>query len=171
MTTLYDLGEELNLIVEQVQDLLSEGIDPNDERVQDLLEKMVSQEDQWEIKAVNVAKFLNQLSLDESQIDSEIERLSKKKKSISNTYSSLHDLLLWQMQNFGKDEIKNSLINIKVRENPISVVIKDEEKIPSQFKTEKVTITVNKNALKLAHKDGAEFEGVEFVRNKKLSIK
>ena len=101
MTTLYDLGENLNLVVEQVQDLLSDGIDPSDERVQELLEKMVAHEDEWETKAVNVAKFLNQLSLDEQQVDAEIERLTKKKKSLSNAYSSLHDLLLWQMQNFG----------------------------------------------------------------------
>lgn len=171
MTTLYNLGEELNSIVERVQDLLDDGVDPNDERVQELLEKMVSQEDQWELKAVNVGKFLNQLLLDESQINAEIERLTKKKKSISNTYSSLHDLLLWQMTSFGKDEVKDSLINIKVKENPISVVIKDESKIPSIFKSEKITVTVNKNAIKLAHKDGSSIDGVEFVRNKKLSIK
>ena len=60
MATLYDLGEDLNLIVEQIQDLLNDGIDSGDDRVQELLEKMVSQEDEWESKAVNVAKFLNQ---------------------------------------------------------------------------------------------------------------
>ena len=47
MATLYNLGEDLNLIVEQIQDLLNDGIDPNDERVQELLEKMVAQEDEW----------------------------------------------------------------------------------------------------------------------------
>ena len=173
MTTLYDLGENLNLVVEQVQDLLNDGIDPSDERVQELLEKMVAHEDEWETKAVNVAKFLNQLSLDEQQVDAEIERLTKKKKSLSNAYSSLHDLLLWQMQNFGKDEIKNPLINIKVRENPLSVVVKDEKAVPMQFKTEKTTVTVNKNAIKLAMKEDAELkiDGIELTRTKKLSIK
>lgn len=32
-------------------------------------------------------------------------------------------------------------------------------------------ITVNKNAIKLAYKEGAAIEGVEFVRTKKLTIK
>lgn len=173
MTTLYDLGENLSIIVDQVQDLLNDGIDPSDERVQELLEEMVANEDEWEAKAINVAKFLNQLSLDESQIDSEIERLTKKKKSLSNAHSSLHDLLLWQMQSFGKDEIKNPLINIKVRENPISVVVKDEKAVPIQFKTEKTTVTVNKNAIKLAMKENSELkiDGIELTRTKKLSIK
>ena len=75
------------------------------------------------------------------------------------------------MTSFGKDEVKDSLINIKIKENPISVVIKDESKIPSIFKSEKTTVTVNKNAIKLAYKDGSLIDGVEFVRNKKLSIK
>ena len=95
------------------------------------------------------------------------------KKSLSSAYSSLHDLLLWQMQNFGKDEIKNPLINIKVRENPVSVVVKDENAVPMQFKTEKTTVTVNKNAIKLAMKEDAELkiDGIELTRTKKLSIK
>ena len=173
MTTLYDLGENLNLIVEQIQDLLADGIDSDDERVQELLEKMVENEDEWENKAVNVAKFLNQIALDVSQIDSEIERLTKKKKSLSNAHSSLHDLLLWQMQNFGKEEIKNALISIKVLENPVSVVVKNEDAVPAQFKTEKITVTVNKNAIKLAMKENTDLkiDGIELVRAKKLAIK
>ena len=173
MTTLYDLGENLNLIVEQIQDLLADGIDSDDERVQELLEKMVENEDEWENKAVNVAKFLNQIALDVSQIDLELDRLIKKKKSLSNAHSSLHDLLLWQMQNFGKDEIKNPLINIKVRENPVSVVVKDEGAVPAQFKIEKTTVTVNKNAIKLAMKENSDLkiDGIELTRTKKLAIK
>ena len=171
MTTLYDYGTELADTVEQVQDLLSEGVDPNDEIVQELLEKMVAQEEDWENKAINVGKFLNQLSLDEKQVEAEIERLTKKKKSLSNAFASLHDLLLWQMEEFGKDEIKNPLLTIKVRENPLSVVIKNEDAVPAQYKSEKTTITVNKNAIKLAYKDGAAIDGVEFIRTKKLTIK
>ena len=46
---------------EAARRLLADGIDPSDERVQELLERMVANEDEWETKAVNVAKFLNQL--------------------------------------------------------------------------------------------------------------
>lgn len=173
MSTLYDLGEDLNLIVEQVQDLLDDGVDPNDDSVQSLLQKMVESESEWESKAVNVAKFLNQLSLDEKQIDAEVERLTKKKKSLSNAYSSLHDLLLYQMQSFGKLEIKNPVIVIKVRENPVSVLVKDECLVPDTFKSERTTVSVNKNAIKQAMKDdeGLVVAGIELVRTKKLVIK
>lgn len=171
MTTLYNLGEDLNETVEQIQDLLADGIDPNDDRVQELLEKMVAQEENWDDKAIRVGKYLNQLLLDEKQIDAEIERLAKRKKSTSNAYSSLHDLLMFQMQSFGKEEIKDATISIKVKENPVSVIIHDENLIPSQYKEEKVTITVDKIALKKANAEGHEIEGAVFVRNKKLAIK
>lgn len=75
------------------------------------------------------------------------------------------------MKSFGKTEIKNPLLNIKIQQNPILVVVKDEAKIPSIYKTEKTTVTVNKNALKLAHKEGTEIEGADFIRTEKLSIK
>lgn len=171
MTTLYNLGEDLNETVEKIQDLLADGIDSGDDRVQELLEKMVSQEENWDNKAIRVGKYLNQLSADEKQIDAEIERLTKRKKSVSNAHSSLHDLLMWQMQNFGKEEIKDATISIKVKENPVSVLIHDENLIPSQYKKEKVSVTVDKIALKKANAEGIEIEGAVFVRNKKLAIK
>ena len=171
MATLYNLGEDLNLIVEQIQDLLNDGIDPNDERVQELLEKMVAQEDEWESKAVNVGRFLNQLSLDVVQIESEIERLTKKKKSNESAHKNLHDLLMWQMETFGKSEIKNPLLTIKLKENPPSLIVEREDLVPDKFKAKKEVVTVNKNAIKQALKDGETIDGVKLINTKELTIK
>ena len=171
MATLYDLGEDLNLIVEKIQDLLNDGIDPNDERVQELLEKMVAQEDEWESKAVNVGRFLNQLSLDVVQIESEIERLTKKKKSNESAHKNLHDLLMWQMEAFGKTEIKNPLLTIKVKENRPSLIVEREDLVPDKFKAKKEVVTVNKDAIKQALKDGETIDGVKLINTKKLTIK
>ena len=171
MTTLYDYGNQLSDTVDKIQDLLGEGISPDDERVQELLEKMVSEESDWENKAVNVAKFLNQLSLDVAQIDSEIERLTKKKKSNESAHKNLHDLLMWQMESFGKLEIKNPLLSIKVKENPPSLIVERDDLVPEKFKTKKEVVSVNKNAIKQALKDGEVVEGVKLINTKKLSIK
>jgi len=171
MTTLYDYGSQLSETVEMIQDLLSDGINPDDERVQELLEKMVSEESDWENKAVNVAKFLNQLSLDVAQIETEIDRLTKKKKSNESAHKNLHDLLMWQMETFGKTEIKNPLLTIKVKENPASLIVENEELIPEKFKAKKEVVTVNKNAIKQALKDGESIDGVKLINTKKLSIK
>jgi hypothetical protein len=171
MTTLYDYGNQLSETVEMIQDLLSEGVSTDDERVQELLEKMVSDETDWESKAINVAKFLNQLSLDVVQIESEIERLTKKKKSNESAHKNLHDLLMWQMETFGKTEIKNPLLTIKVKENPPSLIVEREDLVPDKFKAKKEVVTVNKNAIKQALKDGEAIDGVKLINTKKLTIK
>ena len=63
-------------------------------------------------------------------------------------------------------------INQKVtlKNNPPSVKINDEELIPDKFKKEKVSITIDKTAIKKAIQDGEEVVGAELVVNKTLLI-
>ncbi|MFX6318993.1 siphovirus Gp157 family protein, partial [Acinetobacter baumannii] len=80
-------------------------------------------------------------------IATEAQRLSDKAKRIKSTYGYLHDLLLDQMLEFGVSEIEDPVLSIKVKESPWSVVVKNEEEIPAQFKREKTTVEVDKRAL------------------------
>lgn len=63
-------------------------------------------------------------------------------------------------------------INQKVilKNNPPSVKINDEELIPDKFKKEKISITIDKTAIKKAIQDGEEVIGAELVVNKTLLI-
>lgn len=63
-------------------------------------------------------------------------------------------------------------INQKVtlKNNPPSVKINDEELIPDKFKKEKVSITIDKTAIKKAIQDGEEVMGAELVVGKSLVI-
>jgi len=58
-----------------------------------------------------------------------------------------------------------------VKENPWSVVVKNEEEIPSQFKREKTTVEVDKRALLNARESITDIKGIEFIRTKKLAFK
>ena len=170
MTTLYDLGYELAEKVERIQDLLSDGVSPNNEEIQLMLEQMVAQEDQWKDKAKRVSRFIHQMMLEEKMIDAEAKRLADKAKRTKQTYTYLHDLLLNQMIEFGVSEIDDPVLSIKIKENPWSVVINDESKVPAEFKREKTVVEVDKRAL-LKDREKIDFEGVEFVRTKKLAFK
>ena len=170
MTTLYDLGYELAEKVERIQDLLSEGVGPENEEVQLMLEQMVAQEDQWRDKAKRVSRFIHQMMLEEKMIDAEAKRLADKAKRTKQTYTYLHDLLLDQMIEFGVTEIDDPVLSVKVKENPWSVVIKDESKVPAEFKREKTVVEVDKRAL-LKDRENIDFEGIEFIRTKKLAFK
>lgn len=63
-------------------------------------------------------------------------------------------------------------INQKVtlKNNPPSVKINDEELIPEKFKKEKVSIVIDKTAIKKAIQDGEEVIGAELVVGKTLLI-
>ena len=170
MTTLYDLGYELAEKVERIQDLLSDGVSPNNEEIQLMLEQMVAQEDQWKDKAKRVSRFIHQMMLEEKMIDAEAKRLADKAKRTKQTYTYLHDLLLNQMIEFGVSEIDDPVLSIKIKENPWSVVINDESKVPAEFKREKTVVEVDKRAL-LKDRENIDLEGIEFVRTKKLAFK
>ena len=58
MTSLYNIGNELQSIVDDVTVLLENGEDPSSDEVQNLLQKMVESEGGWDKKAINVAKYL-----------------------------------------------------------------------------------------------------------------
>ena len=170
MATLYDLGYELAEKVERIQDLLSEGIGPENEEIQLMLEQMVAQEDQWRDKTKRVSRFIHQMMLEEKMIDAEAKRLADKAKRTKQTYTYLHDLLLNQMIEFGVSEIDDPVLSIKIKENPWSVVINDESKVPAEFKREKTVVEVDKRAL-LKDRENIDFEGIEFIRTKKLAFK
>lgn len=170
MTNLYDLGYELAEKVERIQDLLSDGVSPDNEEIQLMLEQMVAQEDQWKDKTKRVSRFIHQMMLEEKMIDAEAKRLADKAKRTKQTYTYLHDLLLNQMIEFGVSEIDDPVLSIKIKENPWSVVINDESKVPAEFKREKTVVEVDKRAL-LKDRENIDLEGIEFVRTKKLAFK
>lgn len=171
MTSLYNIGNELQSIADDVTVLLEQGADPNSDEVQQLLQKMVAQESDWDTKALRVAKFLNHIKAQQEIVKLEVDRLQKKMKQLGSTFDNLHDLLLWQMQGFGKTEIKDPILSIKVRDNPPSVIIEDESLIPNDYKTEKTTVTVNKTRIKAAFKAGDQVDGANIVNSQRLEFK
>lgn len=168
MTTLYKLGEELAQKAAHIQELLEEGADPNSNGVQELLHDMVGTDDEWRSKATNVGKFLKHLDYEQEIINAEIKRLQDKTKRLSKTYDSLHDILLAQMVNFGVEEIKDPILSIKIKNNPLSVLVDDVEALPDKYKHTKVTVEADKTKLK---QDKPELEGVSFVNTRKLVLK
>ena len=171
MTSLYNIGNELQSIADDVTVLLEQGADPNSDEVQQLLQKMVAQESDWDTKALRVDKFLNHIKAQQEIVKLEVDRLQKKIKQLGSTFDNLHDLLLWQMQGFGKTEIKDPILSIKVRDNPPSVIIEDESLIPDDYKTEKTTVTVNKTRIKAAFKAGEQVDGANIVNSQRLEFK
>jgi len=96
------------------------------------------------------------------------------KRGVLRQYESVEEDMKQQIL-LGMDALglkSMEFINQKVtlKNNPPSVKINDEELIPDKFKKEKVSITIDKTAIKKAIQDGEEVIGAELVVNKTLLI-
>lgn len=170
MTTLYELGETLKQQADSIFEMINQGADPDSTEMQELLKNLFQDEQQWQDKAKNVARFIHQMTADEDMIKQEIERLTAKKKRIERTYSYLQDTLLMQMQNFGIDEIQDPVLPIKVKNNPYSVNVLDVSKVPEKFTKTKTTVEVDKRLLLKERETLEQVDGIEFVRTQRLVI-
>lgn len=96
------------------------------------------------------------------------------KRGVLKQYESVEEdmkqqILLW-MDALGLKSIEFINQKVTLKNNPPSVKINDEELIPDKFKKEKVSITIDKTAIKKAIQDGEEVIGAELVVGKSLVI-
>lgn len=96
------------------------------------------------------------------------------KKEVLRQYEETEEemkkaIMIWMEQLELKSlDFANQKVTLK--NNPPSVKINDEELIPDKFKKEKVSITIDKTAIKKAIQDGEEVIGAELVVGKSLVI-
>lgn len=138
MANLYQLGDELNAIVHQVQSLLDDGADPSSDEVQFLLEKMVNAEGDWKAKAVRVGLYIRQCLAEADMVKAEAKRLNDRATKHTKQADYLSDLLKSQMLALGEMEIEDPLCPIKLKENPWSVAVENPDLLPDQYKRLKV---------------------------------
>lgn len=136
--TLYNISERYENILE-VQNELTQG---------ELSAILIDIEDEFNAKAENIAKVIAEFDNQEIVLENEIKRLNERKKAVETRKAWLKDYLLINMQRVGKSSIKSDLFTIKVRNNPPSVVLRDENRVPDEFKITKTETKVDKKALK-----------------------
>jgi hypothetical protein len=112
----------------------------------------------------------NELAGDLQKIESEIERLNAKKKSIENNIDSLRRRLGTFLVSMGTKKYVAGTFTVYRRETQ-QVVIDDPQSIPAEFMKTKVTETPNKTLIKESIKAGAEVAGAHIQTNQSISIK
>lgn len=98
----------------------------------------------------------------------------EEKREILKQYESVEEDMKQQiligMDGLGLKSIEFINQKVTLKNNPPSVKINDEELIPDKFKKEKVSITIDKTAIKNAIQNGEEVIGAELVVGKSLVI-
>ena len=123
MASLYELTGQMEYLKELLED-------PEVEE-QVVLETMESIEYEIEEKADGYAKIIRMLSSEVDVIDGEIERLTARKKALSNNVNRLKSSLTESMVLLGKRKFKTPLFSFHIQKNPATVDIVG--KVPKKF--------------------------------------
>jgi len=123
--TLYELTDNFKSLLLMAED---PDIDPN--AIADTMEAI---EGELEDKAEGYAMVMRQLTADADAIQTEIDRLTARKKTINANIDRMKAALFNSMKTTGKTKFKTKLFNFSIRKNPAAVVIDDPAAVPTEF--------------------------------------
>lgn len=122
---LYEItGEILELLT------MAEDLELDQKMIQDTMEGL---DFEFEEKAEAYAKIIKTMEMDITGLDTEIQRMTKKKATIKNNIDRLKKSLENAMIATGKRKFKTPLFGFGIQKNPPSLNVLDETKIPAEF--------------------------------------
>jgi hypothetical protein len=158
-TNLYDIAADLQAIHNAIIEMDGEIV-PDLEASLDRLNLELSN------KVHGIGKWMRNLEGNETALQTEIDRLEKRKKSITNLESRLKEYVRLCMEKSGKRKLEFPLFTAAIQANPPSVEITDEQKLPAKYvKVEQVT-KIDKQGVLDGLKAGEEIEGARLVTDK-----
>lgn len=126
-------------------------------------------DDEFDVKAENIAKLISSINGDIETLKSEERRLADRRRLYEKKIESLKNYLFNNLQMVDKKRIQTPLYKISIQKNPAKLVVKDEKRVPDEyFKTVK---RLDKAKLKDAVKDGLETDYAELVQEEGLRIR
>lgn len=158
--TLYEMTQEQK----QLYELMTSG-EIDEEVYADTLEGIGIAE-----KIEGYCVVENELAGDLQKIESEIERLNEKKKSIDNNIKRLRARLGDCLLTMDTTKYSAGTYTVYRRETQ-QVIIDDSEKIPTEFMKAKVTVTPDKTLIKELIKAGEDIAGAHLQTNQSITIK
>jgi len=140
-------------------DAIAESEDIPADVLRDTLESL---EGSFEVKAVNVAKFILELDSRAEAIAEAAKLQAERAKRIQKRADSVRAYLLFSMQALDKRRLETPDLVIARRANPVAVQVTDEKSVPVNFwyQPPAPPPQLDKKAIKEALQSGAEVPGV-----------
>lgn len=163
MKSLYNIEQEyLNILLE---------IEDNDgEITESIEEKLVINENEFELKSINYAYIIKSINDSKLIIKQEIDRLRNLLEKENKKEESLKSNLVSAMLNFNIEKVESPTLKLSIRKSEAINII-DEEAIESDYIDIKEVSTISKTRLKEAIKAGINVKGAELIINHNLQIK
>jgi hypothetical protein len=134
--------------------------------------EMESAVDSFENKAVNLAAYIQNLSVEETAIKNAVQEMQCRSDKITKKIVFLKEYLKSQMQSCDVSEItKSPYYVIKIRKNPVSVEVSDTAILPDEYVSVKVTKAPNKVLIREHLQQGVLIDGCALQQTSRLDIK
>lgn len=126
MPKLYELSSQYNQIFQAITE---------ESGLEQLEEKLSAIEEEFDMKAENIAKIIKSLDGDIKAYKEEADRLSARKKTLENNQGRLKAYLEANMRAMGKEKIKGNVFALSIQNNPPQVIVDNEKAIPRRYKS------------------------------------
>lgn len=117
-------------------------------------------------KSRNIIGYEKSIELAINAYKEEEKRIAERRKALENKLEKYKEYVKNNMEDMGLQKIETPLGVLSVCKVSASLEVYDENLIPNEYKKEKVTISIDKNAIKEALKNGQDIQGVKLVDNK-----
>ena len=161
MKSLYEISKEA---LELASILEEEEFTPEMENA------LAINQNELQTKAIDYAYVIKSFESDVSAIDEELKRLQAIKKAKVNAVARMKETVLNAMQIYEIQKVETPTMKLSLRRSESTEILM-EELINEKFKKEKISITIDKTAIKKAIKDGETVEGAIIKENFSLQIK
>lgn len=163
--SLYELSNEFCSLEASMLSSMNEETGEIDES---FIEELNSLEMLFKDKAINVAKYIENLKSSSEGLKVSIQKAQKRKKSMDNMVDRLNQYLVESMRRLKIFNIDGNL-PIKLKSNPEKLVIDDESLIPSEYFCNHPVL--DKKTLKSVIKaEGKKIEGVHLEKGMSVRI-
>ena len=165
MAKLYELTEKYIKLNSLIEDALSND-DVSEDDLQTFIDTLDSIQDSIEDKVGNIAGLLKNIESDIKAYKAEEERLAKRRKYLQNKYDGLKKYTQIMLESAKIDKLKAGIFNVIIQNNPPSVEVLDENKVPNEYKIPQDPKIDGKRLLEEL-KAGKVIDGVRLISDKK----
>ena len=122
-------------------------------------------------KSASIIGYIRNTELLIEAMKSEEKRISDTRKMGEAKLDKFKQYVKENMEKLGLDKIPTELGSLSIAKNPISVEVENENEIPKEFKNEKITISIDKTAIKNHFKETGEIVPGTRIIDDKTSLR
>jgi len=156
--------------------LFSQHYDPETGEVNEAVQKQIDDlEPSAEKKCIAIQSWIAKMESEERELDALLYQIEMRKAAYSKEIEKLNNYLFTNMKRCGIKEIKCPLFRLRIKTNPYSTEILDQDQIPERFMVTREIVKVetkpDKNAIKEeVIKTGVQVPGALVSQKEKLEI-